>query len=208
MITSKQRATLRSLANRLDTVMQIGKGGITESVITQAQQAISNKEMIKVRVLESALLTTRTVSYTHLIRHKTAEGLGLDAATDGTTVTLSGETTTDKLDATDVATQNGYLLYGFNVGSKLITQLGGTVTPNPMSLADFSDGGTVADAVSMNNAALLNIQIWDNDNSSFIKKTISMELKDAAGRVQDLSLIHIFCVCSQSAQLSGHLFHG
>ena len=59
MITSKQRATLRSLANRLDTVMQIGKGGITESVITQAQQAISNKEMIKVRVLESALLTTR-----------------------------------------------------------------------------------------------------------------------------------------------------
>ena len=59
MITSKQRATLRSLANRLDTVMQIGKGGITESVITQAQQAISNKELIKVRVLESALLTTR-----------------------------------------------------------------------------------------------------------------------------------------------------
>ena len=119
------------------------------------------------------------------IRHKTAEGLGLDAATDGTTVTLSGETTTDKLDATDVATQNGYLLYGFNVGSKLITQLGGTVTPNPMSLADFSDGGTVADAVSMNNAALLNIQIWDNEHSSFIKKTISLELKDAAGRVQD-----------------------
>ena len=119
------------------------------------------------------------------IRHKTAEGLGLDAATDGTTVTLSGETTTDKLDATDVATKNGYLLYGFNVRSKLITQLGGTVTPNPKSLADFSDGGTVSGAVPMNNAALLNIQIWDNDNSSFIKKTISMELKDAAGRVQD-----------------------
>ncbi len=119
------------------------------------------------------------------IRHKTAEGLGLDAASNGTTVTLSGETTTDKLDATDVATQNGYLLYGFNVGSKLITQLGGTVTPNPMSLADFSDGGTVSGAVPMNNAALLNIQIWDNEHSSFIKKTVSLELKDAAGRVQD-----------------------
>ena len=119
------------------------------------------------------------------IRHKTAEGLGLTAATDGTTVTLSGETTTGKLDATDEATKNGYLLYGFNVGSKLITQLGGTVTPNPKSLADFSDGGKEADAVSMNNAALLNIQIWDNGNSSFIKKTISLELKDAAGRVQD-----------------------
>ena len=47
MITSKQRATLRSLANRLDTVMQIGKGGITESVVTQAQQAISNKDVYK-----------------------------------------------------------------------------------------------------------------------------------------------------------------
>lgn len=119
------------------------------------------------------------------IRHKTAKGLGLDAATDGTTVTLSGETTTDKLDATDAGSSNGYLLYGFNVEDKVITQLGGTVTPNPMSLADFSDGGTVSGAVSMNNAALLNIQIWDNGNSSFIKKTISMELKDAAGRVQD-----------------------
>ena len=45
-MTSKQRAGLRSLANGLDTVMQ-------------AEQAICNKELIKVRVLESALLTTR-----------------------------------------------------------------------------------------------------------------------------------------------------
>ncbi len=59
MITSKQRAALRAQANTLDTVMQIGKGGITDSVVLQAEQAISNKELIKVRVLESALLTTR-----------------------------------------------------------------------------------------------------------------------------------------------------
>ena len=58
-MTSKQRAGRRSLANGLDTVMQIGKGGITEAVIQQAEQAICNKELIKVRVLESALLTTR-----------------------------------------------------------------------------------------------------------------------------------------------------
>lgn len=116
---------------------------------------------------------------------KTAKVLGLDAVTNGTTVTLSGETTTDKLDATDTETQNGYLLYGFNVGSKLITQLGGSVTPDPMSLTDLSKGGTVLGADSMNNAALLNIQIWDNGKSSFIKKTISVKLKDAAGRVQD-----------------------
>ena len=54
MLTSKQRASLRAMANSLDTVMQIGKGGVTESVATQAMQAISNKEIIKVRVLESA----------------------------------------------------------------------------------------------------------------------------------------------------------
>ena len=59
MLTSKQRASLRALANGIDTVMQIGKGGVTESVVLQARQAISNKELIKVRVLESALLTDR-----------------------------------------------------------------------------------------------------------------------------------------------------
>lgn len=114
--------------------------------------------------------------------HKTADALGLKAATNGTTVTLSGKTTTEKLDATDETTQNGYLLYVFNVKSELITQLG---DHNSKPLADLSKGGTVAGADSMKNAALLNIQIWDNANSRFIKKTISMELKDAAGRLQD-----------------------
>lgn len=117
--------------------------------------------------------------------HKTAAALGLTAVPNGTTVTLSGETTTDKLEATGAAKQNVYLLYVFNVKSELIKQLGGTVTPNPMTLVDLSKGGKVDGAGSMNNAALLNIQIWDNDKSSFIKKTISMDLKDAAGRVQD-----------------------
>ncbi len=119
------------------------------------------------------------------IRHKTAEGLGLDAATDGTTVTLSGETTTDKLNATDVATQNGYLLYGFNVEDKVITQLGDGINVTDKNLVDFSDGGEVSGAESMTNAKLINVQIWDDASSSFIKKTVSMELKDAAGRVQD-----------------------
>lgn len=124
-------------------------------------------------------------AYDENIRHKTAEGLGLTASTNGTTVTLSGETTAEKLDATDEATDNGYITYGFNVGTALIKTLSGDITPDGKALLDFSDGGTVEGAESMTNAALLNVQIWDNANSSFIKKTVSMELKDAAGRVQD-----------------------
>jgi len=72
MLTSKQRASLRALANGIDTVMQIGKGGVTESVVLQARQAISNKELIKVRVLESALLTAREAC-TELARRTRSE---------------------------------------------------------------------------------------------------------------------------------------
>lgn len=59
MLTSKQRAQLRGLANGIDTIMQIGKDGVTESVIRQAQESIGVRELMKVRVLETAMLTPR-----------------------------------------------------------------------------------------------------------------------------------------------------
>ena len=58
-LTSKQRAKLRALANNTETILQIGKGGITEAVVTQTEQAIAARELIKLRVLESALMTAR-----------------------------------------------------------------------------------------------------------------------------------------------------
>lgn len=59
MLTSKQRAQLRSLANSADTIVHIGKGGITENVVQQASDALKARELIKCRVLENALLSAR-----------------------------------------------------------------------------------------------------------------------------------------------------
>lgn len=54
MLTSKQRAYLRSLANDIDTILMVGKGGIGADVIKQADDALSAREIIKAKVLETA----------------------------------------------------------------------------------------------------------------------------------------------------------
>ncbi len=59
MITTKQRAQLRGMANRITTILQIGKGGITEATVTDARQAIAARELIKGRVLETSPHTAR-----------------------------------------------------------------------------------------------------------------------------------------------------
>ena len=59
MLTSKQRAQLRGMAAELDTVLHIGKGGVTDSVIRQADEALLARELIKGRVLDNSLLTAR-----------------------------------------------------------------------------------------------------------------------------------------------------
>ena len=58
-MTSKQRAQLRGLANSLTPIVHIGKEGITEAVVKQTDEALEARELIKCRVLESALLTAR-----------------------------------------------------------------------------------------------------------------------------------------------------
>ena len=59
MITSKQRAYLRSLANKEDTIVHIGKGGITDNIVKQAEDALKARELIKCRALETALISAR-----------------------------------------------------------------------------------------------------------------------------------------------------
>ena len=58
-MTSKQRAYLRSLAMSEDTIIIIGKGGITENVITQVRDALKARELVKGKVLETSLLSAR-----------------------------------------------------------------------------------------------------------------------------------------------------
>ena len=58
-LTSKQRAQLRGIANTIDTIVIIGKDGITENLAKQANDALEAREIIKCRVLENSLLTAR-----------------------------------------------------------------------------------------------------------------------------------------------------
>ena len=52
-MTSKQRAYLRSLANSAETILQVGKEGISENLIKQVDDALTARELIKGRVLEN-----------------------------------------------------------------------------------------------------------------------------------------------------------
>jgi len=58
-LTSKQRAQLRGLAMNEDTIIQIGKGGITDNTVMQVRDALIARELIKGRVLENSLLSAR-----------------------------------------------------------------------------------------------------------------------------------------------------
>ena len=58
-LTSKQRAQLRGLANTIDTIIHVGKDGLGENLIKQADDALEARELIKGRVLENSMLSPR-----------------------------------------------------------------------------------------------------------------------------------------------------
>ena len=58
-MTGKQRAYLRGLANSLDTILIVGKGGISDNVVKQTDEALLARELVKGRALEASLLTAR-----------------------------------------------------------------------------------------------------------------------------------------------------
>lgn len=62
MLTSKERAELRAKANSLDTTLIVGKGGISDTLIADVEIQLDNRELVKGKVLEAAMLTPREAS--------------------------------------------------------------------------------------------------------------------------------------------------
>ena len=58
-MTSKQRAYLKSLAVKLDTIFQIGKSGISEELCNQLLNALNARELIKIKTLETSPVSPR-----------------------------------------------------------------------------------------------------------------------------------------------------
>ena len=56
MLTSKQKSYLKSLGSNMDSIVQIGKGGVSLTVVESAQAALTARELIKVRILQNSLI--------------------------------------------------------------------------------------------------------------------------------------------------------
>lgn len=63
MLTSKQRATLRAIAQNIDPVTQVGKLGVNEALIESLDKAIEKREIIKVTVLENSDLIPKEAGF-------------------------------------------------------------------------------------------------------------------------------------------------
>ena len=72
MLTSKERAEMRAQANTIETTLIVGKDGVTEAVIAEADRLLTARELIKGKVLETALMSAREVS------DELCEALGAD----------------------------------------------------------------------------------------------------------------------------------
>lgn len=69
MLSSRQRARLRGLANTMETILQVGKSGVGEATVAQVDDALTARELVKLRVLETAGLTAREAA--QLLAEKT-----------------------------------------------------------------------------------------------------------------------------------------
>lgn len=78
MLTGKQRAYLRSLANPIDTILIVGKSGIGDDLVKQADDALTARELIKGRVLETSPASAREAAdrIAALVRAESVQVIG------------------------------------------------------------------------------------------------------------------------------------
>lgn len=69
MLTSKQRAYLKSKATKLEPVLMIGKGGASPEVVESANEALEARELIKAKVLDNCFDDVRDLA--HMIAERT-----------------------------------------------------------------------------------------------------------------------------------------
>lgn len=62
MLNSKQRAQLRGLANTLEPIFQVGKGGLNDQFVRQVDETLEKRELIKVTVLETCSMSSRELA--------------------------------------------------------------------------------------------------------------------------------------------------
>lgn len=72
MLTGKQRSYLKALANSVEPIMQIGKGGITENVLKQIDDALEARELIKINLLNNSMLEVKDTA------NEIAESIGAE----------------------------------------------------------------------------------------------------------------------------------
>lgn len=70
MLTSKQRAALRGIASTYETIFQVGKSGISDTLVKQVEDALRKREMIKMHVLDNCPMDAREVA--QVLAEKTA----------------------------------------------------------------------------------------------------------------------------------------
>jgi len=78
MLTGKQRSYLKALANGLDSIMQIGKSGITETVLKQIDDALEARELIKINVLSNSPLEAKetAIEIAEAVRAEFVQSIG------------------------------------------------------------------------------------------------------------------------------------
>lgn len=78
MLTGKQRSYLKSLANGIKPITQIGKAGLTDAFLEQLEMALDSREIVKVTILEASALDTKETAneVTQAVRAEFVQAIG------------------------------------------------------------------------------------------------------------------------------------